>query len=67
MTRFHYFYIYKYSVYETLQKMPALLNLLQPLADFSYCIPELVVLVDFKAVYPGVPPGILASFQGEFV
>jgi hypothetical protein len=27
-------------------------------------IPELVVLVDFKAIYPGVPPGIFASFPG---
>ena len=26
--------------------------------------PELVVLVDFKAIYPGVPPGIFASFPG---
>ena len=25
---------------------------------------ELVVLVDFKAIYPGVPPGIFASFPG---
>ena len=24
----------------------------------------LVVLVDFKAIYPGVPPGIFASFPG---
>jgi hypothetical protein len=27
-------------------------------------IPELVVFVDFKAIYPGVPPGIFASFPG---
>jgi hypothetical protein len=27
-------------------------------------IPKLVVLVDFKAIYPGVPPGIFASFPG---
>ncbi len=27
-------------------------------------LPELVVLVDFKAIYPGVPPGIFASFPG---
>ena len=26
--------------------------------------PELVVLVDFKAIYPGGPPGIFASFPG---
>ncbi len=26
--------------------------------------PELIVLVDFKAIYPGVPPGIFASFLG---
>jgi hypothetical protein len=26
--------------------------------------PELVVLVDFKVIYPGVPPGIFASFPG---
>jgi hypothetical protein len=27
--------------------------------------PELIVLVDFKAIYPGVyPPGIFASFPG---
>jgi hypothetical protein len=26
--------------------------------------PELVVLVDFKAIYPGVPPGIFSSFPG---
>ena len=26
--------------------------------------PELVVLVDFKAIYPGVPPGIFVSFPG---
>jgi hypothetical protein len=26
--------------------------------------PELVVLVDFKAIYPGVPPGIFESFPG---
>ncbi len=24
----------------------------------------LVVLVDFKAIYPGVPPGVFASFPG---
>jgi hypothetical protein len=27
-------------------------------------VPELIVLVDFKAVYPGVPPGIFAGFPG---
>jgi hypothetical protein len=27
-------------------------------------LPELVVLVDFKAIHPGVPPGIFASFPG---
>ncbi len=26
--------------------------------------PELIVLVDFEAIYPGVPPGIFASFPG---
>jgi hypothetical protein len=26
--------------------------------------PELIVLVDFKAIYPGVSPGIFASFPG---
>jgi hypothetical protein len=26
--------------------------------------PELIVLVDFKAIYPGVPPGIFAGFPG---
>jgi hypothetical protein len=26
--------------------------------------PVLVVLVDFKAIYPGVPPDIFASFPG---
>jgi hypothetical protein len=26
--------------------------------------PALVVLVDFKVIYPGVPPGIFASFPG---
>jgi hypothetical protein len=25
---------------------------------------ELILLVDFKAIYPGVPPGIFASFPG---
>ncbi len=25
---------------------------------------ELIVLVDFKAIYPGVPPGIFAGFPG---
>jgi hypothetical protein len=26
--------------------------------------PELIVLVDFKAIYPGVPPSIIVSFLG---
>ncbi len=41
-------------------------SLLTPL-DFSLNIfnrPELIVLFDFKAIYPGVPPGIFASFPG---
>jgi hypothetical protein len=25
---------------------------------------ELIVLVDFKAIYPGVPPGVFESFPG---
>ena len=27
-------------------------------------LPELIVLVDFKAIYPGVPTGIFAGFPG---
>ncbi len=43
-------------------------NLLNGL-DLQYCLvvdslPELIVLVDFKAIYPGVPPGIFAGFPG---
>ncbi len=30
----------------------------------AYTRTEVVVLVDFKAIYPGVPPGIFASFPG---
>jgi hypothetical protein len=30
----------------------------------GFPLPELIVLVDFKAIYPGVPPGIFASFPG---
>jgi hypothetical protein len=29
----------------------------------THC-PELIVLVDFKAIYLGVPPGIFGSFPG---
>jgi hypothetical protein len=31
---------------------------------FGFASAELIVLVDFKAIYPGVPPGIFASFPG---
>ncbi len=30
----------------------------------TFIPPELVVLVDFKAIYPGVPQGVFASFPG---
>jgi hypothetical protein len=33
-------------------------------ADPSGSGSETLVLVDFKAIYPGVPPGIFASFPG---
>jgi hypothetical protein len=33
-------------------------------AVVNYQLTELVVLVDFKAIYPRVPPGIFASFPG---
>jgi hypothetical protein len=32
--------------------------------EMSPIFAEVVVLVDFKAIYPGVPPGIFASFPG---
>jgi hypothetical protein len=35
-----------------------------PPTESLYLLPEVVVLVDFKAIYPGVPPGIFASFPG---
>ncbi len=36
----------------------------RPQQDIAADISKLVVLVDFKAIYPGVPPGIFASFPG---
>ncbi len=35
-----------------------------PKAGWYTHSPELIILVDFKAIYPGVPPGIFASFPG---
>ena len=32
--------------------------------ETRYSFPELIVLVDFKAIYPRVPPGIFAGFPG---
>ncbi len=32
--------------------------------SFKAFLPELIVLVDFKAIYLRVPPGIFASFPG---
>jgi hypothetical protein len=32
--------------------------------DKNKCSAELIVLVDFKAIYPGVPQGIFAGFPG---
>ncbi len=37
-------------------------NTEEPCKDTDF--PQLIVLVDFKAIYPGVPPGIFASFPG---
>ncbi len=37
---------------------------LAPWVNSLHTQPELVVLVDFKAIYPWVPPGISVSFPG---
>jgi hypothetical protein len=52
MYLFHILLLKQSSVYRTLVTI------------VNYFSPELIVLVDFKAIYPGVPPGIFASFPG---